>query len=133
MWRKSSGNLIAPGKSCGVRPAHPDPQLSTKNAQPLDGLAVELLSDIRQIFAQSGTTRISSTDLLERLRQLPERPWCSLVGPSHAAFIWLGNQLHCFGVEPRTLRIGAHRIKGYDLAEFTGAFARLAAATKSDG
>jgi len=80
----------------------------------------QLLHDIRQIFAQSGANRIASTDLLEQLRQLPEHPWRSAMpGSSHAACIWLGHQLHRFGIKPRTMRVGLNRIKGYESGDFT--------------
>src|SRR6185369_5957420 len=40
-------------------------------------LAAKLLADIRQIFTQCGQDRIASTQLLDRLRELPGRPWRS--------------------------------------------------------
>ena len=38
---------------------------------------------------------------------------------------WLGHRLRSFGVNSRTLRIGKTRAKGYELADFSEAFARF--------
>jgi hypothetical protein len=38
---------------------------------------------------------------------------------------WLGHRLRRLGVNSRTLRIGTQCSKGYDLADFTDAFARF--------
>jgi len=102
------------------RSAQPDPQLSTESAQPLDGVAVELLSDIRQIFAQSGAARISSKQLVNSLRVLPNRLWNSAITPT-----WLGHRLRRLGVNSRTLRTDTGFAKGYELGDFTGAFNRF--------
>ena len=83
-----------------------------------------LLADIRQIFLQSGSTRISSTQLVDKLRALPGRHWQSALRGSNSVFNWLGHQLQRFGIKSRTLRIGPDRVKGYELGDFTQSFAR---------
>jgi len=68
---------------------------------------------------------------VDRLRALPDGRWKSALGASdsalgtpRSAFNWLGCRLQRFAIRPRTMRIGAERVKGYDLAEFSRAFAR---------
>jgi len=100
-----------------------------------EAFALILLADIRQIFVESGCTRISSTQLVERLRALPGRPWQSNLGPSsaaalpkvdpsRAAYNWLANQLRRYSIQSHTLRVGPKRVKGYELVDFTRSFAR---------
>jgi len=96
-----------------------------------EALGIVLLADIRQIFAQSGSTRISSAQLVERLRELPGGRWNVALGTSdgalstsRSAFSWLGCRLHRFGIKSHTMRISADRVKGYEPVEFTSAFAR---------
>jgi len=105
------------------------------NSQPSTLDPQLLLADIRQIFAQSGRTRLSSKELVDSLRLLPDRPWQSAVGPSSAglrsgdtsqsALNWLARRLRQFGISSRNIREGGLRAKGYDLADFTGAFDRF--------
>jgi len=71
-----------------------------------EAFAVMLLADIRQIFVESGCTRISSTQLVERLRALPGRHWQSTLRSSNSVFNWLGHQLQRFGIKSHTLCIG---------------------------
>jgi len=109
-----------------ARSSHQDPSafsLSTlRSTATEDGQPSAFLADIRQIFTQSGATRISSKQLVEALRTHPSGRYAKL-GPPHAALIWLARGLRPFGVTSRVLRIGTQCAKGYDLADFTDAFA----------
>ena len=98
--------------------------LPSKNHQPSTLNPQPLLAAIRQIFTQSGATRIFSKQLMEALRTLPVGRYAKL-GTPHAALIWLARELRRFGVNARVLRIGTQCAKGYDLADFTDAFARF--------
>jgi len=90
-----------------------------------EDLDLTLLADIRQIFAHSGVTRTSSKQLLAALCALREGHWHSGFRTPRSAFHWLSRQLSGFGIASHTMRIGGHRSKGYDLADFAEAFARL--------
>ena len=83
-----------------------------------------LLADIRQVFAQSGATRIPSKQLVEALCALPNGHYSVLCAPQ-SGVNWLSRLLHPFGISPRTMRIGGRCTRGYDLGDFTGTFARL--------
>ena len=96
----------------------PNHQPSTLNPQPL-------LADIRQIFAQAGATRLSCQQILNGLRAL-DRPW-SQPSACNAPLTsrWLGHYLHRLGIRSHSLRIGHQSVKGYELADFSDAFARF--------
>jgi len=107
------------------RTTNNNPQLSTKNTQPLDGLAVELLSNIRQIFAQSGAPRLSCKQLLTALQVLERtKSQASDLKPPMTSRS-LGHHLHRFGISSRCLRIDRQAVKGYELADFSDAFTRF--------
>ena len=61
---------------------------------------------------------------MEALRTHPAGRYAKLGSP-HAALSWLARGLRPFGVNSRVLRIGTQCAKGYDLADFTDAFARF--------
>jgi len=109
----------SPASSRGVPAPSPNAhQPSTLNPQPL-------LADLRQIFAQAGTTRLSCKQILNCLRAL-DRPWSQ--PPAFNAPLtsrWLGHYLHRLGIRSHSLRIGHQSVKGYELADFSEAFARF--------
>jgi hypothetical protein len=85
-----------------------------------------LLADIRGIFTNSASTRITSSQLVRSLCALPDSPWPT----AHRANKpiterWLAFRLRALGVLPHNIRIGHHRAKGYDLADFSTAFHRF--------
>ena len=49
----------------------------------------------------------------------------SPLGPPYSALSWLARGLQPFGINSRVMRIGTQCAKGYDLADFTDAFARF--------
>jgi len=67
---------------------------------------------------------MSSKQLVEALRTHPTGRYAKL-GTPHAALIWLARELQTFGINSRVMRIGTHYAKGYDVADFTDAFARF--------
>jgi len=88
-------------------------------------LDLTLLADIRQIFVQSGSTRMSSKELLAALCALRDGHWHSAFCTPRSGFHWLARQLSGFGIASHTMRIGGQRSKGYELADFEGAFSRF--------
>ncbi len=102
-----------------------NPQPSTFNPQ------LSLLSDIRQIFTQTGTMRISSKQLVAALCALPGPDRYSALrthgqsGSDRSALNRLARRLSQFGIKPCTMRIGKRLAKGYDVVDFTPVFARL--------
>jgi hypothetical protein len=49
----------------------------------------------------------------------------SPLGTPYSALSWLARGLQPFGINSRVMRIGTQCAKGYDLADFTDAFARF--------
>jgi hypothetical protein len=88
----------------------------------------QLLEDIRTIFAQSGTSRLFSSQIVAALHALPNRPWSQPPGsnqpPSPMSVGWLARRLTALGVSSRNLRIGDRQAKGYNLADFDLPLAR---------
>lgn len=89
-------------------------------------LGVRLLSDIREIFAATHETRISSFDLAGRLARLEDAPWNDLRGkPLDAP--GLARRLAKYEIKPRDMRIAEWHGKGYEQADFVDAWARYVA------
>lgn len=84
---------------------------------------VQLLGDIRDIFQERETDRLSSADILVALNGDEERPWGDLQGkpldPRRLAKL-----LRPFGIRVKPLRIGSTTLQGYLLEAFSDAFGR---------
>jgi putative DNA primase/helicase len=110
-----------PDRSQAQAGASPSPprslQPSTFNQQ------LTLLADIRQLFAQSGSTRISSKQLVESLCALPDRSYSQPSSLNHQRC--LARLLRPFGINSHNIRLGNLQTKGYDLTDFTEAFSRF--------
>jgi len=87
--------------------------------------AVELLSDIRQIFAQSGASRLSCKQLASEIQALARSGFEPKALQPQLTPRSLGHRLHGLGICARSLRIGSQCAKGYELADFDQAFARF--------
>jgi hypothetical protein len=87
---------------------------------------VQLLTDVRSIFAMRSVDRLASADLLSVLVAMGERPWPTWgrgdrpMSPRH-----LAEMLGEFGIVSRTIRLPSGRTpKGYPREAFEEAFAR---------
>jgi hypothetical protein len=127
-----------------VDSSSPQSQIENQKSQ------IALLTDIQQIFTQSGSDRMSSKQLVDALRSLDEARSLSAfprpsggrgvrgegsgsgegrgevaryfaLGASRSAYNWLGQQLQRFGLKSRAMRIGGETVKGYALADLTQA------------
>lgn len=84
-------------------------------------LGVQLLGDIRQVFATDD--RLSTQKLLDRLHELETSPWGNLRGePIDARF--LARQLREYEIESKTVRLPEATLKGYLKSDFYDAWAR---------
>ncbi|HWX18341.1 MAG TPA: DUF3631 domain-containing protein [Candidatus Binatia bacterium] len=102
----------------------------TAEPPPARDPGLTLLSDIRQIFAQTGAQRLFSSALVELLNAIPDRPWSTSSTIQHPSslpkpltVVNLGRRLSTLGIASRNLRIGDEQAKGYDLADLNPAFA----------
>lgn len=85
---------------------------------------VQLLADVRDIFASRGLDRIASANLCESLAGLGDRPWSEWRRGKDITPVQLARLLTPFGVRSKTIRLGSETAKGYELTAFEDAFAR---------
>jgi hypothetical protein len=80
---------------------------------------LKLLADIRAVWPESDT-RIDTKALIEELKKLEESPWSEYeMSPRK-----LARMLAPFGVEPKLLRFGQERARGYEWQDLESAFTR---------
>ncbi|QFU85718.1 DUF3631 domain-containing protein [Amycolatopsis sp. YIM 10] len=83
---------------------------------------VRLLVDCRAAF--SGAFALPTTELLNRLRAMPESPWGEY-GPAGLSAMKLGSLLREYDIRSTTIRFpGAGQAKGYQRADFADAWGR---------
>jgi hypothetical protein len=81
-------------------------------------LDIKLLTDIRQVFATRGVPFLSSTELVNELKQVQDSPWTEYgYNPSKLAY-----RLRAFGVKPG--HNSDKTARGYSLEQLHDAFAR---------
>jgi putative DNA primase/helicase len=85
---------------------------------------VTILADIRAIFAERRTDRLSSAELVEALVAIEGRPWAEWKANKAITANGLARLLAPFRIKPGTIRTGGGTPKGYQLAQFEDAFAR---------
>lgn len=83
-----------------------------------------LLGDIRSIFAEQGTDRMFSMDLMNQLIWIEGRPWADYSYGKPITQNQLARMLKPLGVAPQNIRISDVQLKGYYLHWFDEAFAR---------
>jgi putative DNA primase/helicase len=116
----------------------PWPADARKAALVLTGAAQEqnpissLLLDLYIWVLLIKVDRVFSRSLVERLNSVGVRPWRELPGGRQISEMWLARQLRPYGVQPRTLRIGGHRGKGYLRTELEEVFARYVPKSELD-
>ncbi len=116
---------LSPSSCPSMQPLSPIENQNPNLARLAAPHAPRLLADLLLIFTLSGATRLFSKDIATALRSLPDRPW-SNASNSHRPIdqTWLTRQLRPLGISPHNVRIANRRANGYDLADFTDAFAR---------
>ncbi len=104
--------------------------LSGDEQSEADGVRVRLLADIRDIFAEMGADRLTSSDIVSRLAAREDRPWPELRKGKPITPTALAHIIRPFGLRPRVFRSGEATLRGYFLSDFADTFARyLPAAT----
>lgn len=87
-------------------------------------IAIQLLSDIRQIFSDKGIGRISSVDLIEALCADEERPWLTFKQGAKITARQVAYKLRGFDIRSKPLRIYGKPQKGYELQDCVESFQR---------
>jgi hypothetical protein len=102
-------------------------RIAFKNsADASESLGTLLLADIREYFAEKGTDRVVTDELLRHLHQRDDRDYPGW-GPRHEPMKphHLGKELRKYGIASRTIRIGTATAKGYLRDDFNDAWSRL--------
>lgn len=87
-------------------------------------IGVELLGDIREIFANRCLDKISCADLIQFLCEDEENPWATYNRGRAIKPRQVTHRLKEFGITSSTLRFGSMTAKGYLKSQFTDAFQR---------
>jgi len=85
---------------------------------------VQLLADIKMLFAERGVTRLPSVIIVEHLASLEARPWPEWRHGKPITARQLARLLSAFGISPGTVRDGNNTPKGYKLSQFADTFSR---------
>lgn len=97
----------------------------SQTAEPEDeGPAIQLLADVRTVFAAHSGDHIATAELIGHLAVIEQSPWGDFdhgraISPHRLAAL-----LRPFDVRPRQVRIGEKTLKGYLRESFTDAFSR---------
>ena len=86
--------------------------------KPADGVNNQLLNLIRDVFEQTGQSRLFSCELIEALKQ--SQAACT----EHLTSQLLASTLARYGIAPYAFRREAQNRRGYDRAAFVDAWAR---------
>jgi hypothetical protein len=87
-------------------------------------LGIQLLHDLRELFSQESTDRMSSIDIVSKLNNLDESPWGGF-GEHGLDARGLARRLGKYGIRPTTHRFdGTTTAKGYLRADLTDAWTR---------
>jgi hypothetical protein len=74
----------------------------------------ELLADIREVFTENGSERISSGDLVAALVAMTDRPWGECSHGKPLTQNQLARRLKAFELRPRIMRVNGVPAKGYE-------------------
>ncbi len=95
-------------------------------------VANQLLIDIQQVYATKNVTRLSTAGLITALIEDQELPWATYNRGKPLSPSQLAKQLRPYNITSKTVRFGhSNTLKGYDLSQFTDAFARYLAPAES--
>jgi hypothetical protein len=87
-------------------------------------VGVQLLSDIRAIFEPIPADKLTSVELLEKLKDIETSPWSDWGKGKGLTPNGLSRLLKPFGISPRTIRVEDKTPKGYLRESFEDAFSR---------
>jgi putative DNA primase/helicase len=111
-------------------------RLSGMRAEADDGedLAVQLLADVRAVFAERSEERLTSKAITAALSALEGRPWAEICRGRPITDRLVARLLGRFRVKPKSIRIGDATPKGYlrdDLADVFARYLAVPAATSA--
>ncbi|WP_247315121.1 DUF3631 domain-containing protein [Ralstonia pseudosolanacearum] len=99
-------------------------KLCNRGGEAAQSTGAELLADIQAVFDRKGMQRISMADLLAALCEDDEAPWKTWNRGKEMTTRQLGKKLGEYGIKSKVVRIGYDAPKGFDVDQFSDAFAR---------
>jgi hypothetical protein len=100
-------------------------ELSGHSMTDNESVKIELLVDIREVYARQCIERLSSSALCDNLALREERPWGTWNHGKPMTPVQLARLLKPFGVSSRTVRLeGQGTLRGYVVEDFNDAFTR---------
>jgi putative DNA primase/helicase len=98
-------------------------QLLEANAKEPE-LPTLLLEDLRLLLVNHGGKSISSAELVSKLVEDKDKPWCEVNNGRSMSAHKLAEMLKPYGIKPKSIRIGINTPRGYDIADFKDTFER---------
>lgn len=96
--------------------------LNNYEEEPL--LSTQLLSDIQGILAAHSSNKISSADLVTKLTEFKDKPWCEIRHGGAISQNVLASMLKIYNIKPSVIRCNSNTLRGYELDQFKDAFDR---------
>jgi putative DNA primase/helicase len=94
-------------------------------------LSAELLADVKEVFEHKGVERISTASLIEALCADDEKSWATYNRGKPITPRQFAKRLKEYGIQSKTVRIDFKTPKGFELEQFSDAFARYLSPTPS--
>jgi len=117
--------LLAIADLCGWREKAELAALALSGDDEGESINTILLTDIRDIFKEQSTDRLSSQRLCDLLAAIDDRPWREWSKGRAISTNKLAGRLKSFGIHSKQLRLpNGDNLKGYELAAFSDAFSR---------
>ncbi|HIN85840.1 MAG TPA: DUF3631 domain-containing protein [Myxococcales bacterium] len=98
---------------------------SNAQAEEAQGIGTTLLADIRDFFDETGSRKLFSATIVERLVEIEGRPWAEYRRGKPISKNQLARLLRRFKIKSKSIRIGTDTGKGYHLDDFAEAFERF--------
>jgi putative DNA primase/helicase len=116
--------MLAIADLCGVSKEARSAAVALSRRNDEASLGVELLRDIRGIFApMTHVDRIRSEALTDQLANMKDRPWAEMPWTGKPLTQpQLAKLLKGYGIKPKQIRFGDHTFKGYEFAWFDKAW-----------
>ncbi len=89
-----------------------------------EDVKILLLNDLHDLFLRKGAESLSTSEILEDLNEMEERPWGGWHRGKELTARGLADLLRPFKIRPCTIREGNGTFKGYRLEDFSEAFER---------
>ena len=98
---------------------------SDAQADEAQGIGTTLLADIKDLFEETGSRKLFSATITERLIEIEGRPWAEYRRGKPLSKNQLARLLRRFKIKSKSIRIGTDTGKGYHLDDFAESFDRF--------